>query len=77
MVADNCTDDTAAIARAAGAEVIERQNATLRGKGYALDAGIRHLTANPPAVVIIVDADCLVAGGTIDLLSRRCGSSRA
>lgn len=76
VVADNCTDDTAAIARAAGAEVIERQNATLRGKGYALDAGIRHLTANPPAVVIIVDADCLVAGGTIDLLSRRCGSSR-
>lgn len=76
VVADNCTDDTAAIARAAGAEVIERQEATLRGKGYALDAGIRHLTVNPPEVVIIVDADCLVAGGTIDLLSRRCGSAR-
>jgi cellulose synthase/poly-beta-1,6-N-acetylglucosamine synthase-like glycosyltransferase len=76
VVADNCSDDTAAIARAEGAEVIERQNAMLRGKGYALDAGIRHLSANPPQVVVIVDADCLVADGTIDLLSRRCGSTR-
>src|ERR1700760_1048731 len=36
VVADNCTDDTAAVARAAGALVLERHDMTLRGKGYAL-----------------------------------------
>lgn len=37
VVADNCTDDTAACARAAGAIVWERKNKKLVGKGYALD----------------------------------------
>ena len=36
VVADNCTDDTAAVARAAGAFVFERENKQLVGKGYAL-----------------------------------------
>lgn len=63
MVADNCTDDTARLASAAGAEVIERHDALLRGKGYALDFGVRHLAQQPPDVVIVVDADCQVAEG--------------
>jgi cellulose synthase/poly-beta-1,6-N-acetylglucosamine synthase-like glycosyltransferase len=37
VVADNCDDDTAAVARDAGAEVIERIDAIHRGKGFALD----------------------------------------
>jgi len=37
VVADNCTDDTASIAGEAGAEVYERFNQELIGKGYALD----------------------------------------
>src|SRR5262245_59099720 len=37
VVADNCSDDTAAIARAAGAEVAERNDLNRIGKGYALD----------------------------------------
>jgi hypothetical protein len=36
VVADNCTDQTAAKATEAGARVLVRQNAQLRGKGYAL-----------------------------------------
>ena len=58
VVADNCADDTAGIARAAGAEVVERHDPDKRGKGYALDFGIRHLALDPPEVVIIIDADC-------------------
>ena len=72
VVADNCSDDTAQLARRAGAEVVERHNDQLRGKGYALDFGVRHLAQDPPEVVIIVDADCLVGDGAIDLLARRC-----
>lgn len=37
VVADNCTDDTAAVAKQAGAIVYERSNNKQRGKGYALD----------------------------------------
>src|ERR1700730_7530905 len=36
VVADNCTDSTAAVARAAGAHVLERFDRDQRGKGYAL-----------------------------------------
>ncbi len=37
VVADNCTDNTAKVARQAGATVYERFNDLLVGKGYALD----------------------------------------
>jgi cellulose synthase/poly-beta-1,6-N-acetylglucosamine synthase-like glycosyltransferase len=69
VVADNCSDQTAAIARATGAEVIERHHATHRGKGYALDFGIRHLAADPPDVVVIVDADCRLDEGSLQALA--------
>ena len=68
VVADNCGDDTAALARAAGAEVIERSDAERRGKGYALAFGVDHLDRNPPDVVIVVDADCHLTLGSIDAL---------
>lgn len=37
VIADNCTDNTAQVARDAGAVVYERQNKKQVGKGYALD----------------------------------------
>ena len=37
VVADNCTDSTAAVARKAGATVYERFNKVQVGKGYAMD----------------------------------------
>ena len=63
--------DTARIARAAGAEVIERSDAERRGKGYALAFGIDHLTPSPPDVLIVIDADCRLTPGTIDALVQR------
>jgi cellulose synthase/poly-beta-1,6-N-acetylglucosamine synthase-like glycosyltransferase len=75
VIADNCMDDTAALARSAGAQVIERSDFQRRGKGYALDYGVRHLEHDPPEVVIIVDADCRVASASIDKLARLCSKT--
>jgi cellulose synthase/poly-beta-1,6-N-acetylglucosamine synthase-like glycosyltransferase len=69
VIADNCTDDTAAVARTAGSEVIERHDRTKLGKGYALDLGLRHLSLDPPEIVMIIDADCRVESGAIDRLA--------
>ncbi|MEY4582454.1 MAG: hypothetical protein RL701_7157 [Pseudomonadota bacterium] len=70
VVADNCSDDTAALATQRGAHVLERHDSTRRGKGYALAFGIEHLAADPPAVVVIVDADCEVSAGGITRLAQ-------
>lgn len=72
VVADNCSDDTASIAGTAGAEVIERHDSNQRGKGYALDFGMRHLAQDPPQVVLIIDGDCKVAGDAIERLAKTC-----
>jgi cellulose synthase/poly-beta-1,6-N-acetylglucosamine synthase-like glycosyltransferase len=71
IIADNCTDATADIARELGTQVIERQDLQNRGKGYALDYGLRFLEADPPDVVVFVDADCIVSPGAIESLSQR------
>ena len=65
VVADNCSDDTAEVAERNGAEVINRHDSKNRGKGYALDFGLRHLSQNPPDVVVIVDADCVLEANTL------------
>lgn len=68
VVADNCTDATAAVARAAGAAVVERRDLARRGKSYALAAGVAALAADPPELVIVVDADCRVEPGALAAL---------
>lgn len=70
VIADNCTDSTAEIARRCDAIVLERQNLVQRGKGYALDYGLRFLADEPPDVVIVIDADCRVEAGTIASLTQ-------
>jgi cellulose synthase/poly-beta-1,6-N-acetylglucosamine synthase-like glycosyltransferase len=69
VVADNCTDDTADIAKAAGVEVVFRVDPARRGKGYALEFGVQHLAINPPDVVVILDADCRLGEGALRHLS--------
>jgi len=68
VVADNCSDDTAVVAKTHNAEVIERTNVQERGKGFALDFGIKHLVSDKPDVVIVVDADCLLDEGVLQKL---------
>jgi cellulose synthase/poly-beta-1,6-N-acetylglucosamine synthase-like glycosyltransferase len=76
VIADNCTDATAAIARDIGAIAIERQDAERKGKGYALDFGLQSIAAQPPEVVIMVDADCICQPNAIEKLARVAVASK-
>jgi cellulose synthase/poly-beta-1,6-N-acetylglucosamine synthase-like glycosyltransferase len=62
VIADNCTDNTAAVSREKGAIVYERQNKKLVGKGYALDYIFKDLMAKNDDCdgYIVFDADNLV-----------------
>ncbi len=68
VIADNCNDETAVLARSFGATVLERHDLERCGKGYALDFGLRYLQNEPPAVVVMVDADCELSEGTLATL---------
>jgi cellulose synthase/poly-beta-1,6-N-acetylglucosamine synthase-like glycosyltransferase len=72
VVADNCSDETAAVAAAEGAEVLVRSDVNRRGKAYAVDFAIRHLESDPPDIVMVIDADCEVAAGSIERLVQLC-----
>ena len=84
VVADNCSDATAAIALDAGAEVIERTDPNCFGKGYALDYGVRYLANTHalgrgrdialPDVLIIIDADCEAGTSAITRLTSLCAT---
>lgn len=65
VIADNCSDDTAAQAQAAGASVIIRQDDTKRGKGYALDYAFEQLFNQAIDTALIIDADTVVEANFI------------
>ena len=62
VIADNCTDNTVAEAQKAGATVLERNNPSLRGKGYALEWLFEKLYDNEQGYdyISVFDADNLV-----------------
>lgn len=77
VIADNCTDDTAVIAAAHGADFTERRDPVRRGKGYALAHGLAQAArwANP--VTIIVDADCLLSPNALYQLAAKAAREDA
>jgi cellulose synthase/poly-beta-1,6-N-acetylglucosamine synthase-like glycosyltransferase len=75
VIADNCTDDTAAVAASHGAEVINRRDELFRGKGFALAHGVDFMRVKPADFVIIVDADCSISPDFISNLAGACADS--
>lgn len=62
VVADYCNDETVVVARAAGAQVYERESGPRGRKGYALDWLLQRLLTDPRHydAITIFDADSLV-----------------
>jgi len=81
VVADNCTDRTADVAREWGATVYERQNKERVGKGYALeflfnclkrDKGLRYYDA-----YMVIDADNILRANYVEEMDKaHCAGNR-
>ncbi|HET8538648.1 MAG TPA: glycosyltransferase family 2 protein [Anaeromyxobacter sp.] len=72
VVADNCRDATAARARAAGAEVLVRDDPSRAGKGHALAFAFGRVLAEGSAdAVVVVDADATVSPNLLRAFSAR------
>jgi 1,2-diacylglycerol 3-beta-glucosyltransferase len=72
VVADNCTDSTAQLARQAGAEALERSDPSLRGKGYALSFAFRCSREQGWAdAVAVIDADAEVSANLLEAFAAR------
>lgn len=61
VIADNCTDNTAEIARQHGSTCLPRNDATLLGKGHALAFAFEQIPAEVYDAVVVLDADCRIA----------------
>ncbi|MGO9932822.1 MAG: glycosyltransferase family 2 protein [Steroidobacteraceae bacterium] len=72
VVADNCSDATASVARSAGAQVLERHDLTLRGKGYALAHAFAFSVKDGFAsAVVVIDADAEVSANLLEAFAVR------
>lgn len=72
VTADNCSDDTAGVARASGATVLERCDTSRIGKGHALTWFFdRFDRAAEFDACVIFDADNLVAPGFLAAMNRQ------
>jgi len=73
VVADNCDDATATIARAHGARVYERFDDSERAKGFALRWLLQQLQAEDRAydAFVVVDADSVLAANFLRCMNTR------
>jgi cellulose synthase/poly-beta-1,6-N-acetylglucosamine synthase-like glycosyltransferase len=78
VIADNCQDKTAAVARNEGAEVLERFHATRKSKGFALEYALETLQKREthPDAIVIIDADTTVDAALLKAFDRRLQSGQ-
>ncbi|MHA6485387.1 glycosyltransferase family 2 protein [Paenibacillus sp. strain BS8-2] len=71
VICDNCTDNTADIARDMGVHACVRTNTHLRGKGYAIEWMLKELWALPRQydAIVMFDADNLVNPDFLQLMN--------
>jgi 1,2-diacylglycerol 3-beta-glucosyltransferase len=72
VIADNCTDSTKEQAELAGARVLERNDESKRGKGYALEYAFETLVAAGDSdALVVVDADTDVSSNLLRAMAER------
>lgn len=69
VVDNNSSDETAALALAAGAEVLHERR---QGKGFAVTAGIRFALAQGSSLIALHDADCEYSASHLARLVEQC-----
>jgi len=76
VIADNCTDNTAAVAAACGAQVYQRFNNRQIGKGYALNYLLEQIRAEGSMdrydAFLIFDADNLLQKDYVNQINKVC-----
>lgn len=75
VIADNCTDDTAALAREAGARVLERSSSP--GKGQGLNDAFHMLMLEDWSAFVVLDADSELHPHALEMLDRELASGAA
>jgi len=68
VVAHNCSDATAEVAQAAGADVLVYSDPNAKGKGHALRYGLKAAIGAGADAVAIVDADSTVSANFIPMV---------
>lgn len=76
IIADNCTDNTADIARQTSAQVLERNNPNHRGKGAALQWAMAQLIEKDYDYTLVIDADSIVNANFFLALRASLANSR-
>jgi cellulose synthase/poly-beta-1,6-N-acetylglucosamine synthase-like glycosyltransferase len=69
VIADNCTDGTAAAARPLAADVFERHDSEQRGKGHAIGWAVSRLDLATTDAIVVVDADSVVDAHFLEALN--------
>lgn len=71
VIADNCTDNTAKVAKNLGATVFERHNPDQRGKGYALRWGFDQIlnSSQQYDAIVVFDSDSLASGNFLEVMN--------
>jgi cellulose synthase/poly-beta-1,6-N-acetylglucosamine synthase-like glycosyltransferase len=71
VVADNCRDQTAALARQLGVHCLERTDPTRRGKGQALAWAFAQIPLGEYDAIVVADADCAINPPFLHLMNAR------
>jgi cellulose synthase/poly-beta-1,6-N-acetylglucosamine synthase-like glycosyltransferase len=69
VVADNCSDGTASVAKSFNVMCIERRDSVNRGKGYALSFAFSHVLKENIDALVVLDADNLISQNFLKKMS--------
>ena len=69
VIADNCEDETADVARRSGVRVLERHDTLHKGKGHALSFAFDILLKEDFDAFLVLDADCILDENALAVLN--------